>query len=443
MIPFKYIETMSLSRKFVLMLLGSVCSIALLNILTFYFLYNSYIRIYLSEKIEARKDVTIEYINNIIERQTLEDIDNIFSDVEIEFFELLDINKGKIPLEKEENVNIVVDFLIKSGVTPKYIEEVIPENNLEKILLLLKDPQSAESQFVSRLLLSLVLINILILLCVWAATWYFTKKIILPIKKVTSEIQHLKVWKYTENILYHKKDEIGLLIDSINNLNKRLALQENIRSRLLADISHELKTPITSIQCYLEWISDGVIELSEKTLTSITSEMSRLIELVNQIMEYEKFDTTELHLHKTSQNPYEVISQLQETQEVYLREKWQNIQLKGSKNIEIFMDKDLFLQLVYNIIWNFIKYAGINTTLTIDISSKKIIFSDNGSWISKKEVPFLFEKFYQGKKEKTGDIRLRGIGVGLSIVKKIVEVHDWNMKISSDVGKGFSFEIIF
>ena len=81
---------MTLSRKFVLMLVVSVCSIALLNILSFYLLYSSFIKLYLSEKIESRSVVTIDYINKIIEHQTLDDINDIFSDAEIEFFELLD-----------------------------------------------------------------------------------------------------------------------------------------------------------------------------------------------------------------------------------------------------------------------------------------------------------------------------------------------------------------
>ncbi len=71
------------------------------------------------------------------------------------------------------------------------------------------------------------------------------------------------------------------------------------------------------------------------------------------------------------------------------------------------------------------KYAGDGATLTIDISPKKIIFSDDGVGIAKKELPFIFEKFYQGKSEKTGDASSRGIGVGLSIIKKILDAHDW------------------
>jgi signal transduction histidine kinase len=129
--------------------------------------------------------------------------------------------------------------------------------------------------------------------------------------------------------------------------------------------------------------------------------MTRLIELVNKIMEYEKFENTNLELKKTMQSPYELISALIETQKIYLKEKKQKVSIAGSKNIELFFDKDLFTQLVYNLIGNFIKYAGENTELKIHISSKKIVFSDNGDGISKKEIPYLFEKFYQGKKEKS------------------------------------------
>lgn len=434
---------MSLSRKFVIVLIISVCSIAIINIAAFYMFYNSYIRLYLAEKIESRQNVTIEYINNIIERQTLEDIDDIFSDVELEFFELLDLSDGNIALEKEENVNVVVDYLVKSWVGSKYIEEIIPENNLEKVLELLKDKNSPEKKFITRLSLSLVLTNIIALLAIAIWVLYFTKKIILPIKKATWEIKSLKFWKESQTIHYTKKDEIWLLIQSINGLNSRLSIQEKIRSRLLADISHELKTPITSIQCYLEWISDWVIKLTDDNLNSITSEMTRLTELVNQIMEYEKFENSEMVLKKEAHNPYELIAAIVQTQFPTLKESWQIINISGSKNIEIYLDKDLFTQLVYNLIWNFKKYAWNKKTLTIEIIWKWITFSDNWMGIAKKEVPYLFEKFYQGKKEKSWNISLRWIWVWLSIVKKIILAHGWRWKVSSDLWKWFSYSITY
>lgn len=86
--------------------------------------------------------------------------------------------------------------------------------------------------------------------------------------------------------------------------------------------------------------------------------MTRLTELVNKIMEYEKFENTDLKLNKTIENPYKLIEAIAETQRIYLQDTKQEIIIDGSKNIELSLDKDLFTQLVYNLIANFIKYAG-------------------------------------------------------------------------------------
>ncbi|MCH8518838.1 ATP-binding protein, partial [Candidatus Gracilibacteria bacterium] len=86
---------------------------------------------------------------------------------------------------------------------------------------------------------------------------------------------------------------------------------------------------------------------------------------------------------------------------------------------------------------------GENTELNIEVSAQKITFQDNGVGINKKELPYLFEKFYQGKKEKTGNAENRGIGVGLSMVKKICDLHDWKARIISDIHKGFILEVYF
>ena len=220
-------------------------------------------------------------------------------------------------------------------------------------------------------------------------------------------------------------------------------MQETIRNRLLADISHELKTPITSIQCYLEWISDGVIKLNEKNLASITGEMSRLITLVNTIMQYESFENQELKLKMKEENLTTIIKSLTETHKKRLKENKQKIKIVWVDDLLMEIDKDLFSQIVHNIIGNFLKYAGKGSLLTINITRNYIDFKDDWVWIKAKEIPFLMEKFYQGKDEKSWDIKERGIWVWLSIVKKILEAHDWDVSIKSSEWKGFSFKIKF
>lgn len=432
---------MNLSRKFIIIIVSSILFIAIVNVGAFYFFYNSYIKIYLAEKIKYRDEISIDYINDIIEKQTIDDIDNIFSDVEIEFFELLGNNEGKIPLNKEENRDVIINYLIKSWVTPKYIEEILPTNNFQKVLDSLKNKNSPEYNFLTKLTWSIVIINILSIVWIIIIIFLFTKKTILPIKEVTNQIKNLNFWKANQEISYNKKDEIGLLINAINGLNKRLSVQENIRTRLLADISHELKTPITSIQCYLEWISDGVIKLDGKTLPSLTEEMKRLINLVNKIMDYEKFDNKKLEVNLQEENVSDILKLIVETHKKRLKENHQRIKITG-ENIIIPIDKDLFKQLAHNLIGNFLKYAWKESLLTINITKKYIDFSDNGAGVKQSEIPYLMEKFYQWNIEKTGNIEERGIGIGLSIVWKILDVHNWKYQIKSDEKKGFSFKII-
>lgn len=437
---------MSLSRKFILAIVTTILFITTINIVAFYVFYTTYLKVYLVEKIESRDKVTIEYINEVIKKQTIDDIESIFTDTEIEFFELLENNDWKIPLSKEKNVDIVVNYLVKSWIAPKYIEEIIPTDNFWKVLEAMSDKSSPEYRFVNKLSLSILITNIVSITISIILLIIFIRKTIYPIKDITQKIKEIQnkksSSKQTEELVYYnKKDEVWLLVDAINNLNKKLKLQDEIRTRLLADISHELKTPITSIQCYLEWISDWVIKLDQKNLNSITYEMKRLISLVNKIMEYEKLDRKKLDLSLSDFLVYELITWLVETHKKRLRENKQRIKVNWELWNLLTADKDLFIQMVHNLIWNFLKYAWKNTILRINITKKYIEFNDDWIWVKTSEIPFLTEKFYQWKIEKTWDIDSRWIWVWLSIVTKIIESHSWKYEIKSDLWKWFSFKI--
>ena len=441
---------MSLSRKFIISLLLSIIFIAWTNFVAFYVFYSSYLESYFAEKIKSRDKITIEYINNVVEKQTIDDIDSIFTDTEIEFFELLEINDWEIPLTKEKNIDIVINYLVKSWIAPKYIEEIIPTDNFWKVLEALRDTESLEYEFVNKMAISILIANILAISIIVFWMMIFIRKTIYPIKEATEGIRKAIsskniVWddNSIEINYYNKKDEIWLLITAINKLNSKLNLQEEIRSRLLADISHELKTPITSIQCYLEWISDWVIKLDQKNLNSITDEMTRLITLVNRIMDYEKNDRKKLNLILEKNNISDLIKLLVETHKKRLKENKQRIKVTWDDYLDMKIDSNLFKQVVHNLIWNFLKYAWKNSLLKINITKKYIDFTDDWVWIKSSEIPFLTEKFYQGNIEKTWDINSRWIWVWLSIISKIIISHGWKYEIKSDKGNGFSFKIYF
>jgi len=432
---------MKLSRKISFIFFASIIAMAILNVIAFYALYSINITRYLSEKIDSRQEVTLEYINSLVERQTLDELEQIFSESELEFFELLDVSWWVIPLDSDRNINIVIDFLVRSGISPRYIEEIIPENNLEKVLESLQDSKSAESVFIGRLISWIIWVNVILLVLIWFWVYLISQRTIKPLQRVTKILSWYKLWERFEPIEYHKNDEIGLLIDSINTLNRKLSLQNSIRTRLIADISHELKTPITSIQCYLEGIWDGVITIDDNVLATLSWEMKRLTKLVNMILEYQKFESKNELLHRKNFSPYTIVQEVLAYSETKALKTWQHFILKWSEHIEIYAEEDLFKQLIHNIVWNFLKYAWNWTELQISIDAKRIVFQDNGKWVSKNELPYLFEKFYQWKKEKTWDAAKRGIWVGLSMVKKICDLHHWKVELDWGPQKGFSITI--
>lgn len=436
---------MSLSKKFLIAFLVSISFITITNLTAFYSFYNIYLKIYLAQNIKERNEITLDYINKIIAKQATDEIDEIFSDTEIEFFDLLETNNWKIDLEKEKNRDIVINYLVKSWLTPKYIEEIIPTDNFWKVIEKVRDKSSPEYNFLNSLLQSIIITNLISIFIIIIWIWLFVRKTVYPIKNITRIIKNLDLNKKSNpELVYTKHDEIWLLVWAINDLNRKVNLQENIKNKLLADISHELKTPITSIQCYLEWISDWVIKLDEKTLESIIEEMKRLITLVNMIMAYEKFDNEELKAKLVDENIVNILKELSNTHKKKLEKNNQRIKITWLWVLKIRLDKNLFKQLVHNLIWNFLKYAWNDTILTINITKNYIDFVDNWKWISKSEIPYISEKFYQWKKEASiGEGDEKWIWVWLSLVQKIIEAHNWKYRIKSDIDKGFSLKIYY
>jgi len=435
---------MSLSKKFLILFLISISFITITNIVAFYSFYNVYLKVYLAENIKTKNQITLDYINSIITKQTTDEVDDIFNNTEIEFFDLLEANNWKIDLEKQTNRDIVTNYLIKSWLTPKYIEEILPSDNFSKVMEKIKDVNSPEYKFLNRLLISIIITNLIAILSIIICIAIFTKWTVWPIKNITRIIKNLDFTKKTNpEIVYTKQDEIWLLVWAINDLNRKLQLQEWIKSKLLADISHELKTPITSIQCYLEWISDWVIKLDEKTLNSIIEEMKRLIILVNKIMEYEKFDNQDLNVKLQEEDLPSLVKEIANTHKKRLEENNQRIKITWLINTKLKLDKNLFKQVVHNIISNFLKYAWQETILTINITKNYIEFSDNWKGISSNEIQFITEKFYQWKADEMCNIREKWIWLWLNLIQKIIEAHNWTYKIKSDIDKWFNIKIYY
>lgn len=430
---------MNLTKKFVITIISSVVLIISANIGAMFLFSNIYFKDYIESKNIERKEVTLDYINTIIDQETISYIDNLFVDVEKEFFSLLEENQWNIPLDQAENRNIIINYLIENWVSVKFIEEFLPTNQIQTLLSDIKTENSPERKFIFAFLNSIIAVNLLWILFVIMYMFYFSNKTFKPIRELTLELRNFKVWDKYETISYDKNDEIWLLANAINDLSEKLNKQEEIRHKFLADISHELKTPITAIRCYLEWITDGVIPFTSENIEKVTQEIWRLVNLVNMIMDYEKFNSENLKLELEEKDICEIIKDTVGHYELSLRHG-QKIEVNCAPFIEE-VDEDRFIQVVHNIVSNFIKYAWDNAVLDIRENDGVIYFTDNWKGVSKDKIPYLTQKFFQVDSSKTWTADERWIWVGLSIVEKIIYSHNWLMEIESERWLWFEIRI--
>jgi len=238
-------------------------------------------------------------------------------------------------------------------------------------------------------------------------------------------------------IAYMRNDEFAPLVSTINNLYRSLRVQENIRSNFLSDISHEIRTPITAVRCYLEAIEDGLMSLDTKTIPLLQTELSRLTHTTEQIMDYENmthYYTDDIHVERFAVRKqlenmiYEYLPQLEKNQ--------QHILIDSMSDIFIRMDKNMFIQILHNVFSNFIKYAGKQTILTCNYSRTKdfikIILQDDGIGIPEDEINLVREKFYRVDKSRTRDPNM-SMGIGLSIIDHIIRIHEGSLSIENNI----------
>jgi len=238
---------------------------------------------------------------------------------------------------------------------------------------------------------------------------------------------------------YNRNDEFRPLVDSLNNLRVRLDHQEMIRQQFLADMSHELKTPMTAIRVYLEGIKDGVIKLNPKNIEALTGELARLTRIVESLMRFQTFESRPTDFQHVKINIIDIFSIVQETHSGEFSNHGQKMVYAGPKRGVMIFDHDILVQIFHNVVSNFLRYAGAGKQLRVNFFHESttdiLIFQDNGRGVKAEDLPYLKEKFYQADKSKSGDVRDRGLGIGLSIIDKIVRDAGGSMDLISAEGE--------
>ena len=231
---------------------------------------------------------------------------------------------------------------------------------------------------------------------------------------------------------------------ALNKMVDELSVDNEAKRSFVANVSHELKTPMTTISGFVDGILDGTIppEKEKEYLTTVSSEVKRLSRLVVSMLNLSKIESGEVKLQPTK---YNLSSQILETllaMEQRISEK--NISIEGLdeiSDIKVCADKDLLHQVIYNLLDNAVKFTNDNGTITVIAKetedSLSVTFRNTGAGVEKKDISRIFERFYKVDESRSFDVK--GVGLGLYIVKTIVNMHGGVIYADSELNEYTEF----
>lgn len=306
---------------------------------------------------------------------------------------------------------------------------------------------------INRRLMEYLVIAMMLILFMTSSiiTGWLNKDIYKPLKELSIAMQRISTGDFDYHMANRRDDEIGVLFDNYEQM--RLQLKENEEEKaqnekkskeLVSNISHDLKTPITSIKGYVEGIMDGVADTPEKMdkyIKTIYNKANDMDRLINELTTYSGIDSNKIPYHFHILNVSDYFSDCVE--EVGLDLESKNMHLNFTNLVSadtcVVADPEQLKKVINNIISNSVKYMGhdngvIDIRILDEIESVKIEIEDNGKGIESKDIGNIFERFY--RTDSSRNSLQGGSGIGLSIVKKIIEDHGGYVWATSKQGEG-------
>ncbi|EOR27685.1 MULTISPECIES: HAMP domain-containing sensor histidine kinase [Clostridium] len=302
-------------------------------------------------------------------------------------------------------------------------------------------------EFKSSINRSIILSGIGTLGIVILISLYLSNELSIPIRKIAKTSKRLSNGNFNAKSYYESDiEEIEELRDNINILGEKLRYQDMLRKRLVSDISHEIRTPLNVLQNNLEAMIDGIFPVNNQRLVSLNEEVIRFGKLLNNLDTLKEFEDESICIDFENIILDEFIMEI--VHEFSLEAKSKNINFECTIDKEesylIYGDRDKLKQVFINLISNSIKFTNsngyINLYLYKNNESTIVEIKDNGIGIKQEDLPFIFERLYRGDKSRQS---IEGNGIGLTIVKKILNLHYASIDVESEEGVGTSFKINF
>lgn len=287
------------------------------------------------------------------------------------------------------------------------------------------------------ILIILLLLSMIILI-------FFTEIVYIPLKKITKATEQYASGNMSYECQIESDDEIGYLAACLSFMASQIARAEEDQKKFVANVSHDFRSPLTSIRGFLEAMLDGTIppEMHEKYITIVLNETDRLTKLTNSLLSLNNLNAKGMMLDKKDFDINQVIRNTTASFEGSCRGKNISIKLVLTGDIlYVNADMDKIQQVLYNLIDNAIKFSNINSEIKVETSEKKnkilISVKDTGIGIPKSDQKMIWDRFYKSDASRGKD--KKGTGLGLSIVKEIITAHKEHINVVSTQGVGSEF----
>lgn len=436
-------------------------SVAILVVMWFFQII--FLRVYY-EKYQLK---SLRHVEKVLNRKkyTLDEIERIAydNDICIEYFYddryylFNGLNNDCLLNTKSEGIkNIIINF-IDSDKSREVIKLNNPNNDSKSIMynikvndgyLFLNTSLEDVDSITSILRNKLIYVTMIIIVLAILMSFHLSKTLNEPIINITNEAKKLSKGNLKLNFEESNIKEIDELANTLIYANNEINKTDELRRDLLANVSHDLKTPLTMIKAYAEMLRD-IDNLSDdkkrENLNIIIDETDRLNILVNDILNLSKLESNKETLDKSEFDLVELVKKIVKKFDILVEKEKYEFILDMPKKAYVFGDKNKISQVIYNLVNNAVNYTGKDNKVYINVIENKksylVEIKDTGKGIKEEELNIIWDKYY--KNEKNHKRNKVGTGVGLSIVKNILESHQFKYGVTSTINKGttFYFEI--
>ena len=296
---------------------------------------------------------------------------------------------------------------------------------------------------------TIVMASLWIMLAALIAVYFISDRVTAPLKDMSTAAKNFAAGDLESRVVVHGNDEIAELGIAFNQMAASLQNLDVVRNTFLSNVSHDLRTPMTTIAGFIDGIRDGVIPYEKQGhyLDIVSTEVHRLSRLVSSLLDLSRIQAGERKFVMKPFDICEMARQILISCEQRLLEKDLQVEfLCDEDNIQVLADHDAIYQILYNLCDNAIKFSNVGGVYRIsiiertDIKNKiQVSVYNTGEGIAPDDVPFVFERFYKGDKSRGLD--KKGAGLGLYIAKTIIAAHNEEIWVASEHGKDCQFNV--